>query len=396
MTRTANTVCALPGCQKTVWRDPDGSYSEFCSRSHRSAAVLRSSSQVCKNCNIRPVYVANGQALPFCGNRCATAWKTGGSSSVPRDDTDEEASSEVCALAGCSRPTFVDRNGGPSEYCSQRHRREAVGNGEAEACLMCREWPRTLVAGKRSDFCSLRCSQAVFNTAPAILELDGEDADRQSVHQQFTSKWAHTTMVPSIWKIFAAKDIYDTIDRYKLEVERRTGLEGGNSLRRWHGTVRTCRLGDEEDKHSFCSDPACSLCLIIQTSFKKANYGQRTNFGRFGQGIYTSATSSKANDYVAQVSPSPYRAMLLNDVVLGKTKKLTTSDPNLTKPPNGYDSVVGEPGGDLNYDECIVYRNDAIRPIFLVIYDPQATHLGGNPAAGVPRNGPGSVMAPFP
>ncbi|THG97195.1 hypothetical protein EW026_g4756 [Hermanssonia centrifuga] len=60
--------------------------------------------------------------------------------------------------------------------------------------------------------------------------------------------------------------------------------------------------------------------------------------------------------------------MLLNDVVLGKTVKLKVSDPTLNQPPNGYNSVIGEPGGDLNYDESIVYQNDAIRPMFLIIY----------------------------
>jgi len=60
--------------------------------------------------------------------------------------------------------------------------------------------------------------------------------------------------------------------------------------------------------------------------------------------------------------------MLLNDVVMGKTIKLTTSNESLTKPPAGYDSVVGEPGGDLNYDESIVYSNDAIRASFLIVY----------------------------
>ena len=31
--------------------------------------------------------------------------------------------------------------------------------------------------------------------------------------------------------------------------------------------------------------------------------------------------------------------------------------------------VLAEKGGSLNYDELVVYRNDAIRPSFLVMYD---------------------------
>ena len=30
--------------------------------------------------------------------------------------------------------------------------------------------------------------------------------------------------------------------------------------------------------------------------------------------------------------------------------------------------VIGEPGVDLNYEETVVYDNDAIRPAFLVVY----------------------------
>ena len=30
--------------------------------------------------------------------------------------------------------------------------------------------------------------------------------------------------------------------------------------------------------------------------------------------------------------------------------------------------VIGEPGMDLNYEETVVYDNDAIRPAFLVVY----------------------------
>jgi len=68
--------------------------------------------------------------------------------------------------------------------------------------------------------------------------------------------------------------------------------------------------------------------------------------------------------------------MLLSDVVMGMTVKLTWTDTSLRQvrwrcltpvkkslcltfrtaglqPPQGYDAVIGEPGGDLNYDECV-------------------------------------------
>ncbi|KIP09426.1 hypothetical protein PHLGIDRAFT_48888, partial [Phlebiopsis gigantea 11061_1 CR5-6] len=139
----------------------------------------------------------------------------------------------------------------------------------------------------------------------------------------------------------------------------------GNTRRRWHGTVRACTLGDEERNDGFCNNQTCSMCSILQSSFDLAHFGRRTNRGRFGTGIYTSATSSKSNDYILQHShaPSPYRAILLTEVVMGRTIKLTVDHPNMKEPPAGYDAVVGEPGGILNYDESI--GEFQIKPAFL-------------------------------
>jgi hypothetical protein len=30
--------------------------------------------------------------------------------------------------------------------------------------------------------------------------------------------------------------------------------------------------------------------------------------------------------------------------------------------------ILGKPGQDLNYEENVVYRNDAIRPAFVLVY----------------------------
>ncbi|KAH9932390.1 ADP-ribosylation [Fomitopsis serialis] len=193
----------------------------------------------------------------------------------------------------------------------------------------------------------------------------------EDVSKQFRGQWKHPTPVPTVikvWKIFCDKQHNDEFSRYRLSVERTREIPGGNSKRRWHGTIRACKIGDSESQPAVCNNSVCSLCGIIKTSFRLAKFSHRTNFGRFGAGIYTSATSSKANDYVQERGGSPYKAMLLSDVVMGKAIKLTVDSPSLTQPPVGYDSVVGQPGKSLNYDEAIVYKNEAIRPLFLVIY----------------------------
>jgi len=94
--------------------------------------------------------------------------------------------------------------------------------------------------------------------------------------------------------------------------------------------------------------------------------------GRFGLGIYTSATSSKSNDYSENKGAfSNNKAFFLTKVVVGKAKKYTTDRPDLSEPPAGFHSVIGEPDtfGTLNYDELIVYREDAVIPAYLIVYD---------------------------
>jgi len=55
-----------------------------------------------------------------------------------------------------------------------------------------------------------------------------------------------------------------------------SGRSKGNENRRWHGTLRTCNLGDK-DQTQLCSSSQCSLCSIIRNSFDvsvcKANTG---------------------------------------------------------------------------------------------------------------------------
>ncbi|KIO21985.1 hypothetical protein M407DRAFT_217386 [Tulasnella calospora MUT 4182] len=148
----------------------------------------------------------------------------------------------------------------------------------------------------------------------------------------------------------------------------------GNERRRWHGTTRACNIGDARRCYprprllTCCGQSNCPLCCILWSSFRvdKSNSSGRL-FNRFGAGIYTSSTSSKADDYAESAVPSYYKAMLLAKVIVGRGYK-STQDAQMTSPPFGYDSVIGEAGGSLKYDELVVYRDDAIRPSWLIVY----------------------------
>jgi len=210
------------------------------------------------------------------------------------------------------------------------------------------------------------------------VRIPNDNETYNNVANQFRQSWKHSTLCPkvhAIYKIVERQETKDRYDAYRDEAEVRgrfvaAGLAPGNERRRWHGTNRNCTVGDN-GRTALCQSPQCSLCSIIRTSFDISLSKKKTGWGRFGNGIYTSATSSKSNDYSKNLVPSPWKAMLLSHVVAGRTKKYKLDRPVLTSAPSGYDSVVGEVSiiGPLNYDELIVYTNDAVRPAYLVMYD---------------------------
>jgi len=120
---------------------------------------------------------------------------------------------------------------------------------------------------------------------------------------------------------------------------------------------------------------------------------------RFGHGIYSTATSSKSADYPIESSPAQ-RVIFVVNVVAGEAclreESFTEEDKGRTSVPEGYDSIVGnvegtaaaenemeidgfvdvridrsnQPvNGPLNYDELVVFNEDAILPTYLVVYD---------------------------
>ncbi|KAH8092611.1 hypothetical protein BXZ70DRAFT_1010696 [Cristinia sonorae] len=146
-------------------------------------------------------------------------------------------------------------------------------------------------------------------------------------------------------------------------------LQAGTEALLFHGTTRGCLLGESSDDVSLCGSPQCYLCNILRESFDVNKCGLKNKFSRFGRGIYTSSCSSKADDYSSNASKhAKFRVVLLNRVTLGKTYKLKRNATSLSSPPAGYHSVIGEPGEDLNYEETVVYNNDAIRPGYVVVY----------------------------
>jgi len=316
----------------------------------------------CDYCHSRPKHVEAGKVHAYCGRTCAA-----------------KAKSDTCQFCH-AKPKAQG-----FQYCGKTCAGKAKasgGSGQAKsfdpstACLMCKKAPRQ---GQR-HFCSKNCADAAERQGPLLLDVPVGHVTHKSVEDQLHTSWKHTNRpspkIKKIYKIVEPSSLRANYDAYKAAVEQRgnfkaRGMSPGNERRRWHGARRGCNIG-ESGQTQLCSGQNCPVCSIIRTSFDLKYSGNNFGWLRFGLGIYTSATSSKADDYISPNGPRPpVRALLLNTVVVGRGKTLTNDARTLTAPPAGFDSVLGEPdqSGSLNWDETVVYNNDAIRPSFLVIYD---------------------------
>ncbi|KAF4978808.1 hypothetical protein FZEAL_4875 [Fusarium zealandicum] len=116
---------------------------------------------------------------------------------------------------------------------------------------------------------------------------------------------------------------------------------GGKFRTLYHGTRRGCHIGEQDGPLQLCRNGECYLCNILRDSFKL----DRTAPGAmFGKGIYTTDISSKADGYVMNHHLSSHlHAMLV-------------------------EAVTFDRGGSVMYPETVVYREDAIVPVAVVMY----------------------------
>ncbi|KAG8941160.1 hypothetical protein FRC04_004684 [Tulasnella sp. 424] len=272
-----------------------------------------------------------------------------------------------CIIEGCDKAEWKPG----SKYCGNACRAFGVILQLDPACLLCETFPKM----NKSYFCSASCSNKSLDNAPVLLSVPAGHQALTTVTDQWTKEWKHTANPPQIrfmWLIVQNRSLHNAFEAKLQAIDasynfKAEGMFPANERRRWHGTKRECTVGDPGTTPTgFCKSPTCSMCIVMQRSFDKEKCAAGSMFGK---GVYTSGTSSKSHGYIKQVAPSRYRAMLMCRVLAGRAKKLTSADHNLVTAPTGYDSVRGVPGGGLNYDELIVYDNNQIRPLYLVIYD---------------------------
>ena len=135
----------------------------------------------------------------------------------------------------------------------------------------------------------------------------------------------------------------------------------------YHGTNLNC---DITTNQTLCENPACGICGIARNGFKKHCIQKRTSkFQRFGEGFYLAPNSSKSYDYPINYSYKKYyiKAMLLCYVCPGRKYYRSHKYTSLTTPPKGFDSVYGQTGYKLNYEEIVLYEENSVLPRYIIV-----------------------------
>lgn len=208
-----------------------------------------------------------------------------------------------------------------------------------------------------------------------LVYLSRDSAHFAEVEDLFHKGWRHGKKarphIQGIFKILWPDSNLEPYLQYRKQVQARVRArnEAGNEKLLFHGTNRACLLGESSRNVLLCGLKECYLCSILRSSFDVKKCGTKNAFKRFGHGIYTSACSSKADDYSCNLSQDAcLRTLLVNRVVVGRPYRRYRNAPDLVKPPDGFDSITGEIGWDLNHEETVCYTNDAVRPAYLIVY----------------------------
>jgi len=400
-------TCKYPNCPKPVWIESNGRVHDFCGLTHANAARnLNVSNSTMSNQNsnttptgktckyqgcVFPVAVENGRVHDFCSKKHAMA-------AMNNQNSNTTPTGKTCKYQGCVFPVAVE-NGRVHDFCSKKHAVAAMNNQNSNTTPTGKICPIpncglavAVENGRVHDFCSKKhalmavnnpaLKTATVTSGGLLTPLTNSNPKYGDLAYQFTSKWTHSSAptIVSICKINCATWIVDKYQKYQnLIIQKRPDLThkghgsggAGNEQRRFHGTSKMkCSLGLNGNINT-CNDTDCGICGIINTGFKLSKAQSNVAFGRFGAGIYMTSTSSKSHGYNAGTSQGlgyGYRAMFVCRVIVGKGKKLLQDEPTLTSAPDNCDSVLGEVGGSLNYDEVVVYNEDAVLPGYLIIY----------------------------
>ena len=379
-------TCALSGCSLPVHMDAvTGVCHDFCGRTHAQLGMVQRGRDLaaphgpCHECRFPgcryPVYfdAATGRVHEFCGATHAREAMARGlhptSLRGARRSSMSEEDEGVCCLPGCVSPRYRER-GVVHDYCGRTHARLALRRGLLPPSL----------AG--SDAAGSSDIEKIWRGRPqdphyTLSVLCRSHPKVQGIKQQFLRSWLHPGVAPTVVRVLQVRnssEIYHCYEEYRRD--------RGEERRRWHGTSLSsrCSFGIDPEQPP-CSYADCAVCSICARSFDINRAGSSSAGGqrmrlRYGNGLYFSKCSSKSNDYAANservYKGERFRVMFLSKVALGRAYE-TTADliDDLQPILQDYDTIIGlttKDGGQLNYQETVVYDDTAAIPSYLVVY----------------------------
>lgn len=146
--------------------------------------------------------------------------------------------------------------------------------------------------------------------------------------------------------------------------EYKSGLEQENVIYPFHGCTEAAM-------------DAANPTSIVRTGFLKQFWKSSAgDWQRFGPGFYFGQQASKSHEYplpeMCKLAAGEHeRSMLLCKVACGTVLKTATNMDGLQgEAPAGYDSIHGDAqdSGDLNFDEIVVFKEEAVLPYAVVKY----------------------------
>ncbi|CCM03572.1 uncharacterized protein FIBRA_05708 [Fibroporia radiculosa] len=365
---TTKTLCVV--CGKRPAYTQGGKSYPTCGMTCGGKYKTGNFTALCVICGVKPAFSRNGKRYPTCGLTCAAKYRITTGNGGGRQ-TGGGGSSKLCVICKkrpCFRRGSVDyltcgmtclttlcNGGGDNTKCNYCHRRPKLSphnqcgrkcrDQSRIACLHCRCRPKL---GKY-HFCGRTCKKLAMKTTPKIVEIPKEHVTWKMVETKFNKAWKQGTRpaIKHVYKIIESAGFLQPYDAYRKRI--------GNEKFRYHGTSRQCKLGDT-GQTMLCSQTNCAVCNILKTSFKVS---LAKPSGAFGAGVYSSSASNKSMSYSNGV-------VLLTKVILGRIYSASRFNEVMSLPA-GYNSVVFDRmNGTLN--ETIVYSDDAIRPVFLIVF----------------------------
>ncbi|CBN80082.1 conserved unknown protein [Ectocarpus siliculosus] len=209
----------------------------------------------------------------------------------------------------------------------------------------------------------------VGSSSSTLRMLDNSDWQYENLCDMFHTRWLKPQPARGV----------SVVRIFSIQYKRNVVV---NLRQRFHGT--SCNAGcnfmiDPQGATAPCGLSSCSVCNICMLGFNLgknvARTARATRFPlRYGPGVYLSSVSGKANDYAGRSAKTgsdgtELRCMFVANVAVGKAFNTKSSNlPQSACPPLGYQSVVGEVGQALNFDEVVVYKEAAVLPTHLIVY----------------------------